>query len=96
MFGFEREEAKALGSEGRYAKRIEKFEARGDRFPRLKHYLWWLLHNFVAHGLLAVFPFRFSFWFHDWTSIRLNAGIQSLESFKVLKEFEARAKKNAK
>lgn len=40
MFGFEPSEARVLGSEGRYAKRIEKFKARGDKFPKAKHYFW--------------------------------------------------------
>lgn len=83
MFGFLPEEAKVLGSEGRYAKRIEKFKARGDRFPRLKHYCWWFIHNVFAHGFLAICPCRASFRFHDWTSIKLNAGIESLKDFNL-------------
>ena len=81
MFGFDPDEAKVLGSEGRYAKRIEKFKARGVRFPRLQHYGWWMFHNIVAHGLLAIYPCRFTFRFHDWTSVKLNAGIVSLEEY---------------
>ena len=81
MFGFEKEEAKALGSEGRYAKRIEKFKLAGKRFPRLQHYAWWVLHNIGAHGLLAVCPCRWTFRFHDWTSIKLNAGLGSLRDY---------------
>lgn len=88
MFGFEPEEAKILGSEGRYAKRIEKFVLRGDRFPRLKHYAWWLLHNLIAHGALALCPCRFTFRFHDWTSIKLNAGIESFKKFNERKNNE--------
>lgn len=88
MFGFEPQEAKVLGSEGRYFQRIEKFRARGDRFPRLKHYCWWVLHNIGAHGLLAVYPCRWTFRFHDWTSIRLNAGIESLAEFNKRKDAE--------
>jgi len=81
MFGFEEEEAKVLGSEGRYAKRIEKFRARGVRFPRLQHYAWWVIHNIGAHGMLAVYPCRWTFRFHDWTSVKLNAGLGSLKDY---------------
>ena len=86
MFGFEREEAQELGSEGRYAKRIEKFQARGARFPKLQHYMWWVIHNIGAHGLLAICPCRATFNFHDWTSIKLNAGIGSLNDFVAAKD----------
>ncbi len=81
MFGFDLEEAKVLGSEGRYAKRIEKFRAKGVSFPRLRHYFWWVFHNVGAHGLLAICPCRWTFRFHDWTSVRLNAGIGSLSEY---------------
>lgn len=75
MFGFEPLEAKRLGSAGRYEKRIEKFRAAGAKFPRLQHFAWWLLHNLVAHGLLGLFPCRWTFAFHDWSSVKLNAGM---------------------
>lgn len=75
MFGFEIEEARQLGSAGRYEKRIEKFKAAGASFPRLQHYAWWLLHNLLAHGFLALCPCKWSFAFHDWSSVRLNAGM---------------------
>jgi hypothetical protein len=81
MFGFEKEEAKALGSEGRYAARIEKFKVQGKRFPRLQHYAWWFVHNIFAHGWLAIWPCRKSFRFHDWTSIKLNAGMGSFKNY---------------
>ena len=74
MFGFQQDEAEELGSEGRFARRIEKFRAAGKSFPRVQHYFWWLVHNVVAHGSIAVVPCRSTFRFHDWTSIKLNAG----------------------
>ncbi len=73
MFGFEPDEAEKLGSEGRYERRIEKFRAAGKRAPRVQHYAWWVIHNAVAHGFLAVVPCRLTFRFHDWTSKKLNA-----------------------
>jgi len=85
MFGFEKHEAAALGSEGRYEKRVEKFRAKGVHFPRVRHYFWWVVHNAMAHGGLAVWPCRATFRFHDWTSVRLNAGIENLEDYKAAK-----------
>lgn len=73
MFGFEPEEAQALGSAGRYEARIKKFEATGSRYPRIVHYFWWVLHNVGAHGFLAVAPCKYAFRFHDWSSKKLNA-----------------------
>jgi hypothetical protein len=94
MFGFEPDEAKVLGSEGRYAKRIEKFRAKGVRFPRLRHYIW-VVHNIFAHGMLAICPCRWTFRFHDWTSIRLNAGIGSLRDYNHKKDQELKGESNA-
>lgn len=82
MFGFDPQEAESLGSEGRYEKRIEKFRAKGLSFPRQRHYFWWIVHNFAAHGLLAIYPCRLTFRFHDWTSVRLNAGVANLEEYR--------------
>ncbi len=73
MFGFEKEEAKELGSWGRFYARIEKFRAKGRSFPVVRHHFWWLFHNCVAHMLIGLVPFKWSFWLHDWTSRKLNA-----------------------
>jgi hypothetical protein len=81
MFGFDPEEAKELGSAGRYKVRIEKFKARGVKFPHLQHYFWWIVHNIIAHSMLAI-PCNFSFNFHDWTSRKLNADIDSFATWK--------------
>ena len=75
MFGFEPEEADALGSQGRFSARIKKFHTAGRRFPKLEHYFWWIVHNGVAHMCLALAPIKLSFDFHDWTSKKLNAMI---------------------
>jgi len=59
----------------RYALRIERWCSR-SRGPtrlvrRLRFHFWWLLHNLVAHPLLAVAPTRRLVDFHDWTSRKL-------------------------
>lgn len=36
------------------------------------HTLWWVLHNAVAHPLIAFLPFTPLFRFHDWTSRRMH------------------------
>lgn len=36
-----------------------------------RHYFWWLIHNVVAHLLIAFIPIKIFFKFHDWTSGRL-------------------------
>lgn len=73
MFGFNEEEAKQLGSAGRFKARIEKFKSNGAKFPRTQHYFWWIIHNLLAHGALAIIPCSYTFRFHDWTSRKLNA-----------------------
>jgi hypothetical protein len=73
MFGFEPEEAKQLGSAGRFKKRIQKFKDKGKMFPSGQHLLWWWFHNIVAHGAIAVVPCKGTFWLHDWSSKKLNA-----------------------
>lgn len=74
MIGFDEEKAELLGSHGRYEERVRRFQESGVRFPRTRHYFWWMTHNLFAHGMLAVFPCRPAFRFHDWTSVKLNAG----------------------
>lgn len=74
MFGFDDEEAAALGSEGRFEERYFLFKEDGRRLPFLRHYGWWLLHNIVAHVCLGLLPFGPFFRFHDWTSTKLGHG----------------------
>lgn len=74
MFGFlDKLEAEALGSAGRFPKRIEKFVAKNKRFPKIQHFFWWFVHNCLAHLFLGICPCKYTFEFHDWTSIKLNA-----------------------
>jgi hypothetical protein len=64
------------GAAGRYRQRIALWtDARtglAGLTARLRHHGWWLLHNLVAHPLLAVLPARPAVALHDWTSRRLN------------------------
>ena len=60
--GFDRPED---GSQKRY---IERRKVR----PWRTHTLWWVLHNAVAHPLIAFLPFTPLFRFHDWTSRRMH------------------------
>lgn len=58
------------GSEERYHARIKKHEdAYGDR---QRHLIWWIVHNAIAHPMIAFMPFTFAFRFHDWTSAKIN------------------------
>jgi len=61
-FGFKTPED---GSGKRYADRRAKT-------PWARHTFWWVLHNAVAHPLIAFIPVRFFFRFHDWTSRRMH------------------------
>lgn len=63
-------------SQGRYHQRIALWTAGRERLARvaasLEHRAWWLLHNLVAHPLLAVVQRPRTVALHDWTSRRLN------------------------
>lgn len=61
-FGFKQPED---GSGQRYADRRAKT-------PWARHTFWWVLHNAVAHPLIAFVPVRVFFRFHDWTSRRMH------------------------
>jgi len=61
-FGFKKPED---GSGQRYADRRAKT-------PWAKHTFWWVVHNAVAHMLIAFVPIRPFFKFHDWTSRRMH------------------------
>jgi len=55
------------GSEDRYRDRVAV-----GRISPAAHRFWWLVHNAVAHPLIAVAPRRPFFRFHDWTSRKLH------------------------
>jgi len=63
------------GAEKRFDERIGLFVKDGDPMPRVRHHMLWLLHNCVAHPLLAVAgknvpPLAVEF--HELTSLWLN------------------------
>ena len=62
VVGFDRPED---GSEARYHRR------RAAR-PWSAHTFWWVVHNAVAHPLIAVLPRTRFFRFHDWTSRKMH------------------------
>lgn len=37
-----------------------------------RHRAWWVIHNSIAHPLIALFPYRPLFNFHDWTSHKMH------------------------
>jgi hypothetical protein len=53
------------GSQARYGKR------RAGR-PWTAHTFWWVVHNAVAHPLIAVLPIKPLFSFHDWSSRKMH------------------------
>lgn len=60
------------GAADRYTARIGLFERDGRPRPRLRHAALWLLHNCVAHPLLAVAPGIVTRDLHDLSSDWLN------------------------
>lgn len=65
----------AHGAQKRYADRVRLFAEDGRSMPRLRHRAFWLLHNCVAHPLLALGSRRGSTLtteFHEITSRWLN------------------------
>jgi hypothetical protein len=60
------------GAAKRYKARIPKFVEDGRPLPKLRHHALWLLHNLVAHPLLAVLPNARIVAFHERTSAWLN------------------------
>ena len=63
------------GAQARYTARIEQFEKDGRPLPRLRHRALWLLHNCIAHPLLALAGERVAtvaVEFHELTSQWLN------------------------
>lgn len=66
---------RAMGAAARYAERIGKFEEDGRPLPRLRHHALWMLHNCVAHPLLAATGRNvptLAIKFHELTSLWLN------------------------
>jgi hypothetical protein len=60
--GFERPEP---GSRDRY-------DERRRTQPWAAHTFWWIVHNAVAHPLIAFAPRAPFFRFHDWTSYKMH------------------------
>lgn len=80
MFGFLHKEMETTGSADRFPVRIKKFRKAKKSFPMLQHYFWWLIHNCVTHFLIGIIPIKPFFQFHDWTSVKLNAGESALST----------------
>lgn len=64
-------------SETRYDNRrkqwVSDFKGKKKLVQTLKHYGWWIVHNFIAHPLLAfLYKLEISVKIHDWTSQKLN------------------------
>jgi len=59
-------------SEDRYRDRLELFERDGKPNPKLRHTVFWVLHNCVAHPLLGLRPNRVTVDLHSLTSAWLN------------------------
>lgn len=94
MFGFSRYEMETTGSAERFPLRIEKFRKKKRFFPVLQHYFWWFVHNNITHFLIGIIPIKPFFKFHDWTSVKLNAGEAALTtSFEHLQACKEQAEK---
>jgi hypothetical protein len=68
-FGFDRPED---GSHIRYLSDVTKHRFRQVKTPWGGYRLWWVIHNAVAHPLIAVFPQRWAFKLHDYTSHKMH------------------------
>ena len=55
-----------------YHDQIWALRATGGILGGIRHVLWWLLHNCVAHPMLGMVPGAPTVRFHDWSSDRLN------------------------
>ena len=66
MFDFDKPED---GSQGRFDQDLAHNPAPADK---IKHRGWWLAHNCVAHPLIGLAPYKWTFDFHDWTSRKLH------------------------
>jgi len=56
----------------RFEDRIRRFERDGAPLPLVRHAAFWVLHNAVAHPLLAVAPSTYTVDVHELTSRWLN------------------------
>ncbi len=62
----------------RFLERVENFKSRRKQIgmrtilPIWTHHWWWMVHNGVAHPLIAVLPVEPAFRFHDYTSDKIN------------------------
>jgi hypothetical protein len=63
---------KTYGSLERYQDRLKAFRDDLQPYPRLRHQVLWLVHNCIAHPILAVYPKIAAVEFHDLTSQWLN------------------------
>jgi len=64
-------------SEGRYNQRRRKWitdlAGKEKLIKLLNHYMWWIVHNFIAHPFLAfAYKSKKAVWLHDWSSKKLN------------------------
>lgn len=65
-------------TQGRFEDRVEHFEenraqhGRRTILPKTIHHFWWVVHNAVAHPLIAIAPVKPFFAFHDYTSDKIN------------------------
>ncbi|MFN0252809.1 MAG: hypothetical protein ACKV2T_38395 [Kofleriaceae bacterium] len=50
----------------------ERYEERRRARPWSAHTFWWIVHNAIAHPLIAFVPRRPMFRFHDWTSYKMH------------------------
>lgn len=78
MFGFTRHEMESTGSADRFPIRVENFRKKRKVLPVLQHGFWWFIHNCITHPLIGICPIKPLFQFHDWTSVKLTAGIPAI------------------
>ena len=50
----------------------ERYDERRKTQPWSAHTFWWIVHNAVAHPLIALIPRKPLFRFHDWTSYKMH------------------------
>lgn len=50
----------------------ERYVERRSSVPWATHTLWWVVHNAIAHPLIAFLPIGPAFTFHDWTSRKMH------------------------
>lgn len=50
----------------------DRYVERRRKVPWATHTLWWVVHNAIAHPIIAVLPIKPAFTFHDWTSKKMH------------------------